>query len=160
MRSTGSLQILEVSVQLAAALKRVGAQIVKEKATEATATLLLRVDPEQGEKWVAVITSFLLGISEKSCTADISKYFYVQQGAIRYLWRIVLTGDASGAISFLSSCALEISMTQVKELSSFPLVGRVRYPFDLTHGKLKGGYELEQAQAIVAQATLGVGGIA
>ena len=121
-------------MQLAAALKRVGATIAQEKITDAAATLYLRVDPDQGQKWVETVTEFLMGTSGKSFTADISKY---SSGAGRSStsecgadWRGRHSADALGA------CAIQVSVVHGRS-DLDPFVGRAQYAYDPARGKLK-----------------------
>jgi hypothetical protein len=148
-------------VQLAASLKRVGAVIVKEKATDTEGTYYLRVDPEQGAKWVDTVSGFLLGQQGKRFTVDISKYFYVAQGEVKYLWRIVLQGDVATGLVLLGASAITAAVAHAPEITSIPLVGRATYEFNPAKGKLKGSHEVDTASSLVAQASamMGVGGV-
>lgn len=143
-------------MELRTALKRVGAIIVKEKIAETEATLYLRVDPAQGEVWVAAITEFLLGVDGKTYKVDLSKYFYVSEGAIRYLWRVVLTGAVEAALGRFGAAAMQAVMARTPEMTSFPLVGRIQYPCDPARGLLKGGHDLETTPGLLS-AALGSG---
>jgi hypothetical protein len=146
-------------MQLAVVLKRIGAEVVKESIKDTDATLYLRVDPDQGEKWVEVVTAFLMGSQDKPYTVDVSKYFFVSKGAIRYLWRVVLTGEVTTALMLFGSCALEIAQSRVVQFDSFPLVGRATYPFNPAKGQLKGGHDLQQSPGILSMAIAGVPGV-
>jgi hypothetical protein len=146
-------------VQLKAALKRIGAEIVKESVKETEGTIFLRVDPDQGAKWIDAVTSFLLGAEGKPFTPDISKYFFANGGSIRYLWRMHLTGDVSMAMTFFGSCAIEAAHAHAPEINSFPLVGRATYTFDPAKGKIKGGHDLQSSSGILNMAIGGVGGV-
>jgi hypothetical protein len=142
-------------MQLSAALKRVGGEIRKESITEKQATLYLRIDPEQGEKWVEAITSFLLQSESKPFTSDVSKYFFVSQGEIRYLWRVFVEGDVTMALQLFGSCVFEAAQRLVPQYDSFPLIGRTHYEFNPAKGKLKGAHDIEASSAIVSQAIAG-----
>lgn len=148
-------------MELGAALKRVGATIVKEKILDGVtggvgvATFYLRVDPDQGDKWVEVISALLISGAERAFTLDVSKYFYVAQGAVKYLWRIIITGDTSAGMLLFGSCALTVSVEHAPEITSFPLVGRAKYPFDPAKGKIKGSYEADSAVGIINLAVAG-----
>lgn len=148
-------------MQLGVALKRVGATIVKEKLGATEATYYLRVDPDQGAKWVDTVTAFLVGSAGKPHTADISKYFYASQGSVKYLWRVVLAGDAgdvSSALTLFGACAVQAAMAHAPEITSIPLVGRARYPYDPARGKIKGAHEVDTALGLVGMAAAGIGG--
>lgn len=144
-------------MQLKAVLKRVGGEIVKEKITDTEVNLYLRIDPEQGGKWVDAITEFLLSAENKKFTADISKYFYAAGGGVRYLWRVVLRGEANEGLELFGRAILTASIPHTQELTSYPLVGRVEYTRDIASGKLKGPHDANQAQQIVAMAAFGGG---
>jgi hypothetical protein len=139
-------------------LKRVGATIVKEKLGDAEATYYLRVDPDQGAKWVDAVSAFLTGSSGKPYSADISKYFYASQGSVRYLWRIVLSGDVNSALTLFGACAVQAAMAHAPEITSIPLVGRIRYPYDPARGKIKGAHEVDTAMGVIGAAAAGFGG--
>ena len=139
-------------MQLGAALKRVGGEIVKEKVEGTSATYQLRVDLEQGQKWIDTVSAFLTGAVGKAYKVDVSKAFYVDAGQVRYLWRIVIQGDTAAALTLLGACALQAAMANAPEVESIPLVGRGRYEYDPARGKIKGGHELEQSATIVSMA--------
>ncbi len=143
-------------MQLSGALKKVGAVVVKEKLAEGEATFYLRVDPEAGAKWVDAISEFLLGAEGKSFRVDVSKYFYADRGEVKYLWRIVISGDTQLALQAFGAAALEARVRRAPEVTSMPLVGRVKYPFDPAKGKLKGSHEMEEALGLVSIAVGGV----
>lgn len=138
-------------MKLSAELGRVGATLVKEKITETKATLFIRVAEERGQVWIEALSSLLLSSADKKeWSLDVSKYFYVSNGAVRYLWRIVIDGETSSCLEHFSRLAFEAAMANRKELDSFPLVGRARYEIDPALGKLKGGHSMEQASSYVA----------
>lgn len=142
-------------MQLAAALKRVGAVIVKEKVAEAEATYYLRVDPDQGHKWVDAITGFLVGASNKPFKADVSKYFYASQGSVKYLWRLVISGEVTEALTLLGASALTAAMAHAPEITSIPLVGRATYEYNPAKGKIKGAHDMDEAQGMLGMAVTG-----
>lgn len=142
-------------MQLSAVLKKVGATVVKEKVADREATLYLRVDPEQGAKWVDAVTTFLLGCETKPFKADVSKYFYAERGAVKYLWRMVVTGEVQEALQFFGAAAMESQIRHAPEITSMPLVGRKVYPFDPARGMLKGSHDIEEAAGLVSMAVGG-----
>ncbi len=148
-------------MEIVAALKRVGAEVVKTHRAEGLMTLYLRVDPDQGAKWVAMVSAFLLATTT-AFKPDVSKYFYASAGEVRYLWRIHVTGDVAAAEALIVTAALESAMAAGTELTSFPLVGRRNYPLDPARGKLKGAHDIEQAPGLVGVAVSGgvPGGVA
>lgn len=149
-------------MELHAALARVGVRIVKAAGTTSEGdavvapiyTLYLRVDEQQGHKWVETITGLLHSAKSnaKKFTVDVSKYFYVQGEDVRYLWRVVLTGDTEFGQGVLASAAMQAAMAFAKEVTSIPLVGRRQYEFNPAKGKFMGGYDYETGQVVVAQA--------
>lgn len=143
-------------MDLEPALKRIGASIVKKHIAETELTIYMRVDPKQGAKWVDLVTAFLLGARERTYRVDLSKYFYVDQGNVKYLWRLRVTGEASpGALVLLAQCALETSMAYAPRIDSFPLVGRVEYPYNPAKGLIKGAHDIDEANVIVSTAITG-----
>lgn len=136
-------------MQLGEALKRVGAQVVKEKVEDKRATLFVRVDIEQGAKWVDAVTNLLLSAQGKAFTIDVSKYFYASGGQVKYLWRVVIDGDVADGLALWAACSMQAHMNHVPEITSFPLIGRIKYPFDPAKGLLKGGHEMDQAPTIL-----------
>ena len=139
-------------MQLAEALRRVGAQVVKEKIEEEQATFFVRVSIDQGLKWVDAISNFLFSARDASYTLDVSKYFYPSGGEVKYLWRVVITGNVGDALASWAACCMQAHMAHVPEISSFPLVGRVKYPFDPAKGLIKGGHDLEASPGILSMA--------
>ncbi len=103
-----------------ASLRLIGVHVVRDLPAPKSRTLFLRVaDPEH---WPNLVTGFLLGSvgKEAQWTLDISKYFFADKGAVKYLWRIVIRGaDVDSALQFLGQCALQAKPP--KELDSFPL---------------------------------------
>lgn len=137
------------------ALRRVGALVLNKPSEqpEAAVTVYLRVDPEQGAKWSDCVQSFLLGAIGRPYKVDVSKYFYADQGAVKYRWRIVVRGeDAKEALVLLAQCAVEAAAAHAPQFDSFPFVGQVRYPRDPATGKLKGGHDLDEAPRTLALA--------
>src|SRR3954462_7399128 len=125
-------------MELPMALSRVGATIAKEAIADNDLTVYLRVDPKQGARWVDTVTAFLIGTHQKPYKVDLSKKFFLEKGDVKYLWRVHVKGDdARAALILLAQCALETSIAHAPQLDSFPLVGRVEYPFDPLRGKLK-----------------------
>lgn len=110
-------------MKLAVALGRVGASIVKEQVTPTKATLFLRVAEERGSVWIEAMTALLVGAVKKKddWTLDVSKYFFVDNGSVRYFWRIVINKNAQDGLDFFGRACLEASLANAKELSSFPL---------------------------------------
>lgn len=145
-------------MKLNQALTRVGATIAQEKIQEKAATVYLRVDPDQGDKWTDTVTEFLVGSRGKSFKIDVSKYFFEQHGGVKYLWRIVVDGDVTAALSLLGACAMQVSMQHAPEVKSMPLIGRIEYPFDPARGKLKGAHDVDASTALVSAAIGGGGG--
>ncbi len=144
-------------MELAPALARIGVEVAQQKAGREEVTIYLRVDNAQAEKWIDFVTTFLRGAHGKKYKVDLSKYFYLSQGDVRYLWRVFIRGATfADGIDLLRQCAVETSLAHAPQLDSFPLVGRIKYPFDPARGKLKGGHDLGEAELALGQA-LGAG---
>lgn len=141
-------------MELRAALKRVGATIVKEKIPEleeeepnGSATLFLRVDLDLGERWAELVQELLLSSIGKKFAFDVSKYFYASQGSVRYLWRVVVTGNVKRALEHWAQVAIQVVAARNPEITSMPLIGRANYEFDPLRGKLKGAPDIHPDQA-------------
>lgn len=147
-------------MELKAALRRVGATVAQDKVEAESATIYLRVNPDQGEAWVDAVSRFLFAVEPKQYTADVSKYFFVAKGEVKYLWRIVLRGKVEVAIQALANSAMESAMARAPEITSMPLVGRVEYQHNPAAGKLKGVHSYGAAEQVVGAALGGNPGVA
>lgn len=83
-------------------LKKIGVTVVQERITKDAATLYLRVAPEAVDSWESVLLGFLLGLEERGFAADVSKYFFVVAGGVRYLWRIAVPSYYEGVSALLA----------------------------------------------------------
>lgn len=131
-------------MKLGSALGRIGASIVKEvKAGEERSTLLLRVAEDKGDQWVETFTELMLRSAVKggAWNVDVSKYFFTQNGTIRYFWRIIINGKVQDAYELFGRIALEVSMRHTREIATFPLVGRAEYVRDPARGLFKGAHD-------------------
>lgn len=134
------------------ALKKIGVTVVKAKGSGTSATHYLRVSIDKGALWSTLISEFLLNAVDKEYQLDISKYFYVNQGEVLYLWRVVITGDVETARVHWARIAIQVVMANTPEVTQIPLVGRISYPFDPLRGKLKGSHDVDEAAALVSMA--------
>jgi hypothetical protein len=105
-------------------LKKIKAEKVKEVATPASLTVYVRAS--DGAKWRDVVVNLLQGYAElptdKGWTLDVSKYFYVDKGDVKYLWRLVFRGEHYiDGVAVFTNCVMEIVRANAKELDSFPL---------------------------------------
>jgi hypothetical protein len=141
-------------------LKRIGAELVKAEQANGRVVLFVRAGTaaEQATRWKLVIEGVLLAHHEQKgprWDLDLSKAFFVNEGgAIRYLWRFVLTGDVkrgAESVGFAVSRALATGA----EITEMPLVGQVQYPFDPQNGRIKGGHTSERAARARAVAMSG-----
>ncbi len=153
-------------MELVAALKRVGGTVVKQNVQMPSAerargagTFYVRVDPEAGDKWVDFVTNVLVGAKNKEYTVDISKYFYAENDQVKYLWRIVLTGNVAQGLAMAAASAIASSAQHAEEITSFPLVGRATYEFDPLRGKIKGGHDYDVGVNILGLAMAGSQGM-
>jgi hypothetical protein len=134
------------------ALNKIGVEIVKQHAADASsATLMLRVPQKNMGLWAQVIEEFLLGSTQQpsgamAWTTDVSRAYFVDKStqSVRYLWRVVLNGNVQGAAEALGMAAIRALSSSI-EVTSQPLVGRMSY--DGT----KGAHSMGAAQALVAQ---------
>lgn len=140
-------------MKLGVALGRAGASLAKDlifNADRTKCTLYLRVAEERGHIWVEAFTAFLLAAEKtKSWGVDVSKYYFTQNGSVRYLWRILITATAAEnldeALHGLGQQAIEAALRNAPRVDSFPLVGRAVYEYDPARGKLKGAYAREDS---------------
>lgn len=140
-------------MKLEDSLKRVGVTIVRQDpAAGGGAVLFLRVADQ--EKWTSVLQGFL-PTAEKNRNAgwqaDVSKNFFSRDGVVRYLWRVVLSGDAEAAALALGKAALAAARSTT-EIMEVQLVGRKEYEFDPERGKIKGAHDMAAAPGILASA--------
>lgn len=134
------------------ALNKIGVEIVKQHAPDATsATLMLRVPQKSMGLWAQAVEEFLLGSLQQpsgalAWTTDVSRAYFVDKGtqSVRYLWRIVLNGNVQGAAESLGMAAIRTLSSSI-EVTSQPLVGRMSYE------GTKGAHSMGAAQALVAQ---------
>lgn len=142
-------------------LARIGVEIVKSEPTKTKVVLFLRAGrkPQHIAQWKRTIEEYLSAEAEqreKSWSCDISRSYYLAQAkAVKYLWRVIITGDVrTGAESF-GQAALRSLSAGGAEVMSMPLVGQVNYEFNPAEGKMKGGHPPDRARAAV---TLGMSG--
>lgn len=136
-------------MSLEKALDSVGATCVKVEDKGKQRVLHLRIHADSTEMWAAMIGRYLPAIAESpSCIVDLSKYFYAENGSVKFLWRLVLAGDMKEAAEIFVKQAR--SLTQpVVELDSQPLVGRISYEHNPAAGKIKGAYAGGSGEALV-----------
>lgn len=130
-------------------LLRAGIEVAKTETHPGRAVLLLRMAKQNF--WNEVLREFLLASAKKPWTVDISKWFYIQDSDVRFLWRVVLSGDPRQGAEALGQAAMRAVQTSV-EVVSQPLVGRRDYPFDPANGKMMGAHDARTAGAALATA--------
>jgi hypothetical protein len=137
------------------ALKRIGVTIVKTENGQNKVILLLRVNPKQADLWNDTLTEYLLASADRrvNWTTDVSKYFYPvpDQGVVKYLWRVILSGNPRAAAEAMGRAAQRAIAAGV-EVTSQPLVGRREYEFDPARGKIAGAHGVDSAATILANA--------
>lgn len=143
-------------MKLVPILKRAGVTVVKAQGSGTSKTLLLRVSDMK--RWTSIVEALLLARSTNTWQVDLSKWYHVQDGELRYMWRLVATGEVETALNVLGRCAIESLRSGVKELDSFPLVGRAVYPIDPARGLFKGAHDFECPQSYVSAAMATIGG--
>lgn len=121
-------------MELAAAMAQIGAEVVKTEEKGATLRVWCRI-PTKGPAWSAVLRN-VLNRAGAEWQIDVSKVYFLKEGSIRFLWRLIFSGDVEAAQAAVVQC---LDQTQgEREVTSMPLVGRVEYPFDPANGKTKG----------------------
>lgn len=109
-------------MKLEQAMKRIGATITKQQDKPGSSTLLLRIPEQRAAEWIDTMTAFLMAaVDPEVWSTDVSKYFYLDQGAPRYQWRIVVRGDTEKGLNLLGNCAVNAGMAHAPEVASFPL---------------------------------------
>lgn len=95
-----------MSTKLDTALQKVGAALAEfRQKTPTNHQYFLRVDPEKGDAWVPFIKELLFS-SDDTLTIDVSKVFYLENGTVRYLWRLICVGNVEGAQDLLIAAAI------------------------------------------------------
>lgn len=138
-------------MKLEKALKQIGATIVKVEKSETRVVLFLRIDQSRAGLWTQTVNDFLLSSSRVNAwNTDVSKYFFVDGGVVKFLWRVVLGGDPYLAAAALSAATQEIGSVTSGEVTAQPLVGRKTYPFDPSSGLIKGAQDSKAATQIIS----------
>lgn len=138
-------------MSLKESMQRVGASIVKVESGKDKAVLYLRLEDGSFDSWRSCIEELLLSQTAE-WSADVSKYFFAGGGVVKYLWRIIFSGDTKQGAAALARAAHR-SRVQTVELGSQPLVGRKEYPFDPLSGKIAGAYSEKQGNQLIASVT-------
>lgn len=121
-------------MRLDVALNKIGVQIVRQHSPDKkSATLMMRVPASSLGIWAKVVEEFLLSAetvptAELKWSADVSRVYFVdkESRSVRYLWRVVLSGNCAGAAETLGMAIIR-SLSGTVEVTSQPLVGRVEY---------------------------------
>lgn len=142
------------------ALAKIGATVTEYKEAEGRFTLMVRAPAPKDEvnaaRWRLFIEkTILFSTTVKSWKLDFSKVFFAHEGIVRFLWRIVVTGEAvDSAKRVLAEIALE-TLAEGIEVTEVPLVGRVEYEHNPAKGKLKGAYGINSGGSSVADQLVG-----
>lgn len=141
-------------------LKKIDVTLVRvEKSQDGrTLTLYLRINRSERtfQRWRAVVEEVLLAadhnVAEKlGWKIDVSQYYYVSpEKVVRYLWRVILTGNVRAGAEALGQAILRV-LSQGADVTSMPLVGRKQYAFDPAAGKMKGAHDPRDVASIVSQ---------
>lgn len=141
------------------AFTRAGFKIIDARKTDTTFVIMVRLTMGAiyEQRWSAMITQVLLAAEEvasrgQNWGCDISKRFYSRDGAVRWNWRISLSGDLKSAQSVLTNATLD-SLRVGVEISEVPLIGQV--DTSPRPGSYKGTYtrdDNDRASAAVAAA--------
>jgi len=121
-------------------------------------TLVLRIptkDPIVPARWHSWM-SHILAASEKAKAwkVDVSKFFYSENGSMKYRWRIVFSGNVKQGQHMGVQAALNALRTGV-EVNEIELIGQENLIPDPRNGKFKGAYkrgENDVASQVVASA--------
>jgi hypothetical protein len=141
-------------VKLDVVLKRLGATLVSADTKGQQTTLLIRAsrDRRDAARWKVVIEEVLLASTEtrnKGWSADVSKVFFAQDGAVKYLWRIIVKGELRKGLEAFGNAAIR-SLSTGSEVTSIGLVGRKQYEFDPAAGKMKGAHDPKAARRAIS----------
>lgn len=136
---------------------RLGATVVDVHKKPKKVVLLLRLQtsPPGPERWKTFVESLLDAEAKHRRKAaqndtptwavDISRvYFRSDTGTVRYLNRIVLTGDVRTASETVGGVIKQCLRVGV-EVTSMPLVSQKTYELDPANGKLKGAHDTSTA---------------
>ena len=82
---------------------------------------------------------------------EISKRFFSQKDVVRYLWRVVMTGNLAACQALVVTATLDSLRTGV-EVSEVPLVGQTNMLPDPTKGRFKGAYPKTEGDDAAARA--------
>ena len=97
----------EIAKQLAPSLRHLGAMVVEVRERSATnVQILLRVGPERAAHWPEFIAELLS--TESDVALDVSKVFFKDAGAVRYLWRVVISGDLEVGLRDIAAAASSV----------------------------------------------------
>jgi len=132
-------------MELEAAMAQIGAEVVKTEEKGTTFRVWCRI-PTKGSVWSTVLRE-VLSRSGAEWSVDVSKSYFVKDGSIRFLWRLIFSGDVGAATAAVVQC-LDRSQGE-REVTSMPLVGRVEYEFDPARGKTKGAHNAKDNVAAV-----------
>jgi hypothetical protein len=146
-------------MRLDVVLGKIGAEIVKVEKHQGRVTIFLRTGRKRADaaRWKQVVEEMLLAASEQrkvTWGVDISKAFFADRGAVKYLWRVVLTGDVKQAAENFGNATMR-SLSQGAEVTSMPLIGQVQYEWDPANGKMKGGHSQGKARTAITQGISG-----
>lgn len=123
-------------------LQRLGVVVRQATKQGAAITVLLRVPQQSIPTWTRGVEEFLLsaaeGVQKKRIQAlpDISKMYFLGEGRLLYLWRVVLPRDGD-ELAELWAMALQRAMAESVDVEEMPLVGRKEYT-----GETRGVYPI------------------
>lgn len=150
-------------MRLDQALERIDASIIRQEDAEGRLSFYIRasVEGKHYDRWKATLEEFLLAHleSNQSWGQDVSRVYYATPNkAVKYVWRIVITGATKAAIdSGVGAFARAItrSLAVGSEVKSMPLHGQVKYEYDPAKGKTKGGHPVGSAGSVIAGTSKG-----
>ena len=128
-------------------LTRIGAAIVKTDNNPQKVVLFIRSGRSQRQlaQWRTMVEEYLgahASLTTPKWGLDISRSYYITEAkAVKYLWRIILTGDVRNGAEAFSRAVIRSITVGGGEVTSMPLIGNTPYVFDPAKGKMKGGHD-------------------
>ena len=148
------------------AFAKAGFQITEATKGKDQITFSVRVPTDPAiiaQRWSGMLAQILVVAEEvaskptKKWEIDISKRFFAKHGGVRWMWRIVMSGDVKACQAALTTATIN-SLRIGNEISQVPLVGQTSMEPDPKNGKFKGSYprnDDDRASAAVAAAFVG-----
>lgn len=114
-------------MKLSELIRGFGGELLDTAQSDHALSILLRVSGPDLPLWQGAVEMLLEANAPDGIEVDISRVYRRQFGETVYFWRIVIVGDSKSGLQFLLRERRKFTPRQsgaVKELTSFPLVGR------------------------------------